>query len=146
VCVKTGIIRIVIVAFVLIGLSSCARTSNLNINYSKRIFSISISDNWIPSEGGGWDSTSIEVTGEDNIKDCLNLINSIKIYSTKATEAIERSPAVSILMWDKKDNTIKTITIYDGDKLEYGWCWYEIDKSELNKIHAFCKKYGENQQ
>jgi hypothetical protein len=137
---------LLIVAGLIIWL--CGKSLNIK---QDGISSITISDYWTPLETEGRrDSGSVEATSDEEIKACLEMLNSIKLYHTNATEAIERSPAVIIHFYDSEGKDLGMIYVWDGNKLgyfdSYGKCvaWNGISSFDFNKIHKFCCKYAKH--
>jgi len=115
-----------------------------------RIHTVIISADGIPLKGGSQAGVFVELTDKDKIKDTIETLNSIKVYSRKdsldESEAVGDSPLAWVSFCNKKGDEILRIDFY-GEILWYDGIlrggYYKIDNSEYDKLYELCHKYGE---
>lgn len=137
----TVIVLGIIITFIIIGLVACTKPMSLSVN-QENIASISISVNsTIPKyEMLG----SAKITDNEGIKDCIQKINSMKVYLKKDYENESESPAALIKFYDEKRKETDSIYFY-YDIILYNQEFYKVDTSEYEKLFELCRKYGELQ-
>jgi|GEM_PF-5573547 len=147
-----------IIAFIIIGFLGFTgfvfiyRTipkSSLGIKQN-RIHIVSINAGDITFKGGSHAGTDVEITDKDKIKDAIETLNSIKVYSWKdsldESEAVGDSPLAWVSFCNKRGEEILRIDFY-GEILWYDGIlrggYYNIDITEYDKLYELCHKYGE---
>ena len=83
-----------------------------------------------------------EITGNEEIKDCIQTINGLKVYSGKSLVIDGDSPSAWICVYDEKGDEIHSIYFY-YDIVRYDDEEYNIDISQYDKLSKLCAKYGE---